>query len=121
MATVSACSQYVMRVAVRVLAATASGSERPVTRPSFAERNCTRPAMRLAMTITQTSRKPYCAPALTLAATLPGSTYAIAATNAGPNSASPDRGRACVTVITPPIFHPDERIEKLGYPKQQRL
>ena len=74
MATNSACSQYAMRVVVRVWSATASGSERPVTRPSLADRYCTSPAMTLATTMTQTSRKPYCAPALTFAATLPGST-----------------------------------------------
>ncbi len=73
-ATNSACSQYAMRVGVRVWSATASGSVRPVTSPSLADRYCTRPAITLASTITQTSRKPYCAPALTFAATLPGST-----------------------------------------------
>ena len=57
-----------------VLSRTASGSERPVTRPSFADRYCTRPAMTFARTITHTRRKPYWDPALILAATLPGST-----------------------------------------------
>ena len=37
-----------MRVGVRVWSATASGSERPVTRPSLADRYCTSPAITLA-------------------------------------------------------------------------
>ena len=52
----------------------ASGSVRPVTSPSFADRYCTRPAITFAMTMTHSSEKPKCAPALTFAATLPGST-----------------------------------------------
>ena len=73
-ATNSACSQYVNRFGRRILAPTASGSDIPLTKPSFADRYCTRQAIALATTMTQTSRKPNWAPALTLAATLPGST-----------------------------------------------
>ena len=74
MATNSACTQYASRRPRRIRAPTASGSDCPLTSPSFADRYCTRHAMTLATTITQTSRNPNWAPALTLAATLPGST-----------------------------------------------
>ncbi|CPZ88013.1 Uncharacterised protein [Mycobacteroides abscessus] len=74
MATNSACSQNVSRVGRAMRSPIASGSDCPVTRPSFAERYCTSPAITLAVTITQTSKKPYLAPALTFEATFPGST-----------------------------------------------
>ena len=74
MATTSACPQYASRTVLLDFSRTTSGSVIPVTMPSLAERNWTRPAITFAATITQTSRYPNCAPALTLEATLPGST-----------------------------------------------
>ena len=55
--------------------------------------------MALARTMTHTSRKPNWAPALTLAATLPGSTYAMAATKAGPSRYQLGRSRTSVSCI----------------------
>src|SRR5664280_1701226 len=78
-------------------------SDRPVTRPSRADRYWTTTAMTLAATSTQTSAYPYVLPALRLAATLPGSTYAMAATKAGPSRASTRGGRiGPAELIRPP-------------------
>ncbi len=68
-----------------------SGRLIPVAMPTFADRYWTSIAMRFATTMTQTSRKPYFAPPATFVAKLPGSMYAMAATNAGPSSASRPR------------------------------
>ena len=73
-ATISACIQKASRAGRLSFAPIASGSERPVTRPSFADRYWTSPAITFARTITHSSAKPNCAPALMFAATLPGST-----------------------------------------------
>ena len=73
-ATISACTQYARRRPRGIRCPSSSGSERPVTSPSFAERYCTSMAIRFAATSTQTSRYPYWAPAVRFAATLPGST-----------------------------------------------
>jgi hypothetical protein len=85
-ATSSACAQYSNRPARGMRSPSSSGRLFPVTNPSFADRYCTTTANTFAATSTHTSRYPYSAPAERLAATFPGSTYAIAATNAGPRS-----------------------------------
>src|SRR6202171_1166000 len=56
----------------------------PVAMPSFALMDWTSIAMRLAARTTHSSMYPYFAPPATLVAKFPGSTYATAATNAGP-------------------------------------
>ena len=56
MATISACAQKVSRSGRLICLPIASGSERPVTSPSFADRYCTMPAITLAATMTHSSR-----------------------------------------------------------------
>ena len=63
-----------------------SGRLRPVTMPTFAERYWISIAIRFAATITHSSRKPNFEPPATFVAKLPGSTYATAATKAGPSN-----------------------------------
>ncbi len=73
--------------------------------------------MAFATTSTHRSRYPYRAPAVRLAATFPGSTYAMAATNAGPSRSGLRRRRAAPertasSVAVPVIAH----LRKFGYP-----
>ena len=73
-ATISACAQKAMRPAVGSLPPSREGRDSPVTSPSLADRYWTTMAARFEATSTHTSRYPYRAPAVMLAATLPGST-----------------------------------------------
>jgi hypothetical protein len=54
--TTSACAQYARRTGTEVCSRTTSGRDRPVTRPSFADRYWTSAAIRFAPTSTHTSR-----------------------------------------------------------------
>src|SRR3954451_4600661 len=78
-----------------------SGSERPVTVPSFAERYCTSMAARPAATTTQTSLVPSSAPACVFVAKFPGSTYATATTSPGPQAARTTRPARAWTARSP--------------------
>ena len=74
MATISACAQSPQRTGVGKCSRHSSARFLPVAMPILADRYWTSIAMRLAMTMTQTRRKPYLAPPLMFVAKLPGST-----------------------------------------------
>jgi hypothetical protein len=74
MATISACDQYASLDLRLSRSPSRLGRDLPETSPSFEDRYWTSTAMRFAATRTHTSRYPYSAPAVRLAATLPGST-----------------------------------------------
>src|SRR5699024_11401586 len=74
MATISACDHYASLDLRLSRSPSRLGRDLPETSPSFEDRYWTSTAMRFAATRTHTSRYPYSAPAVRLAATLPGST-----------------------------------------------
>ena len=74
MATSSACTHSPRVTGWGKCSRQLRASPKPVAMPSLADRYCTSTASRLLTTMTQTSRVPYCDPAVILVAKLPGST-----------------------------------------------
>src|SRR5829696_9119149 len=92
-AMISACTHSPRDTGLRKCSRHSSGRSIPVAMPTFADRYCTSIAITFAATTTQARAYPCRAPAAMLVAKLPGSTYATAATNAGPSSATAPRSR----------------------------